>query len=72
MNIQIKPEDMRDGMESERPFIRLDDGLGCDGVVCETAVIDDDGNPASRLGLHRHVVVSGINPLASARYYAIK
>jgi len=58
------------GMESEQTFIRHEDGLDCDGVVCETRVIDDDGNPVSWLGLHGHVVVSGINPLLSARYYS--
>ena len=72
MKIEIKPEDLRHGMDSEQTLIREEDGLGCDGVVCSTAVNDDDGNPASRCGRHKHLVISGINPLASPRYYAIK
>jgi hypothetical protein len=67
----IRPEDQRDPYDSHDTLFRIEIVAHCDGVVCDTAVSDRHGQPASCM-MHDHLVISGYNPLASPRYFAIR
>ncbi len=69
--ITIRPEDLQDPYGSHPTLCRIEPAPGCDGVVCGTAVFDDQGEPASTIEHDLHLVFSGYNPLASPRYFAV-
>lgn len=71
MSFTIRAEDVRNPGNSEVIMLREEDAIGCDGIECGTAVAGDDGTPISHTPHGRHIVVSGYNPLASPRYFAI-
>ena len=70
MVLTIKPEDHRDPYDSHQTLCRTENANDCDGVVCGTAVTDEQGNTFSALR-HDHLVVSGYNPLASPIYFVV-
>lgn len=67
----IRPEDVRNPGDSEDTFVREEGVVECDGVVCGTSVADEEGQPISSVPHDRHIVVSGINSLASPRYFVV-
>jgi len=58
-------------MESADTVIRTERLGSCDGTVCGTALSDEEGHPVSCVPHDHHLVVSGYNPLASPRYFAV-
>jgi len=71
MSFTIRAEDVRNPGNSEVIMVREEDAIGCEGIECGTAVAGEDGTPMSHTPHDRHIVVSGYNPLASPRYFAI-
>jgi hypothetical protein len=69
MRFLVSPEDLRNPGDSRDTFVREQLVISCDGLVCGTAVTDEEGQPISAIPHDRHIVVSGINPLASPRYF---
>jgi hypothetical protein len=67
----VRPEDVRNPGDSQDTFVREERVVNCDGLACGTAVADEEGQPISFLPHDRHIVVSGISPLASPRYFAV-
>ena len=67
----VRPEDMRNPGDSQDTFVREERVVDCDGLACRTAVADEEGHPISFVPHDRHIVVSGINPLASPRYFVV-
>jgi hypothetical protein len=71
MAFAIRAENVRDPSNSEVIMLRVEDAPGCDGIERNTAVAGEDGTPMSYIPHDRHIVVSGHNPSASSRYFAI-
>jgi hypothetical protein len=71
VNFTIKPEDLWGPEGSRETVVRTEDAADCDGVVCGEDLIDDNGQPFSPRGPHDHLIVSGREPKASPRYFAI-
>lgn len=71
MAFTIRPEHLRDPLNSEEILVRHEDAFDCDGIDCGTAVGNDLGAPVSYVSHDRHMIVSGRNPLASERCIAI-
>lgn len=68
---RIGPEDMRNPGDSQDTFVREEGVVNCNGLACGTAVADGEGQPISSVPHDRHIVVSGINPLAAPRYFVV-
>ena len=68
--IKVTRADLRDPLASEETLVRIEDAGDCEGYVCQTALSDSEGNLCEP-GPHHHMVVSGIDPAASARCIAI-
>jgi hypothetical protein len=62
MAFRIRAEDIRDPLLSEETVVRIEPVVDCDGLVCGTAVFDDDGEPVSGVRHDLHMVVSVNNP----------
>lgn len=69
MIIRIPVEALRDPFDSATTLIGLDDAADCDGSVCAEAYLCD-GDPVEP-GPHHHIVVSGEEPSASRRCFAV-
>ena len=69
--VTFRAEDLRDPWDSERTLIGEEDAADCDGVVCGEAFSDEYGEMVQP-DPHHHIVVSGEEPKASARYYLIR
>src|SRR5471030_2132638 len=67
----IRAKDLRHPGDSSDQLIRNESVRDCDGLVCGTAVFSDDGQSVSRIPHDNHLIVSGDNPLTSARYFPI-
>jgi len=70
MIIRITAEQLRNPFESTRTLIREEDAAHCDGSVCGQVFSDEDGD-AVLPGPHHHVVVTGEEPSAAPRYFAV-
>jgi hypothetical protein len=68
--IKITAEQQRDPLESEDTVVRNEDAEGCYGEVCGQYYEDEDGS-ALRPSAHSHAVVTGHNPEAASRVWAI-
>ena len=71
MSFTIRAEDLRNPRNSEVIMLREEHAIGCEGNECGTSVAGEDGTPMSHTPHDRHIVVSGDNPPASPRYFAI-
>ena len=47
MRICIRPEDLRNPADSDETLVSIETVRDCDGVACNTAVTDDDGQLVS-------------------------
>jgi hypothetical protein len=61
---------LRDPMDSEEVRVRLEEAYVCYGEECGRTVSDGEGN-LELLRPHCHLMVTGINPRACERAYAI-
>lgn len=71
MKIIIRPEDHRDPHDSQNILCRIEEAPGCEGAVCGTDASGEHGKSVSTISHDHHLVISGINPLASPRYFAV-
>jgi len=65
MQLSFPKRLFRDPWLSEVTLLRLEDGMDCDGLDCL-------GREDSCFNLHRHLVVSGVNPAAGPRCYQVE
>lgn len=72
MGFLVRPEDLRNSGDSHDTFVREECVVNCDGLACGTAIADQEGRPTSSVPHDRRIVVSGINPLASPRYFVVR
>lgn len=68
--IRISAEQLRNPFDSETILIREECAAACEGDVCDNAHWEE-GEIVAGPGPHHHLVVSGENPKAAERYYAV-
>lgn len=71
MKMTIRPEDHRDPYDSQSILCRIEEAAGCEGGVCGTGASAVDGKCVPTISHDHHLVISGYNPLASPKYFAV-
>jgi len=71
MTLKFRQEELPDPLNSARTLLGVEDAPDCDGVICGQAFLDLNGQ-VIKPGPHWHLVISGQDPEASVRCYAIK
>ena len=68
--IKFSAEELRHPFDSEKILVREECAADCEGEICGTAYWED-GEIIAGPGPHHHLVISGENPKAAERYYAV-
>ena len=68
--IRISAEQLRSPFDSETILIREECAADCEGDVCGKAYWEG-GEIVAGPGPHHHLVISGENPTAAERYFAV-
>ena len=71
MKLKFRQEELPDPLNSRKTLLGAEDATDCDGVICGQAFLDLNGQ-VIKPGPHWHLVISGQDPEASVRCYAIK